>query len=114
LAWTVERAPGVDADIEAIFDFILEASLEFGDSRDVALSRAASRARDIEDEIEKLGLVPYQGTITAFSDGSLRHVTKGRAIIYFQLLSEERRITALAVFYGGQDHHRRFLLRQLR
>ena len=41
----------------------------------------------------------------------LRHVTKNRAVIYFDVYEATQSIRVIAVFFGGQDHQRHMLKR---
>jgi plasmid stabilization system protein ParE len=43
----------------------------------------------------------------------LRHVTLGRAVIWFDVIEDKSNVRILAVFFGGQDHIRRMLARLL-
>jgi len=45
---------------------------------------------------------------------TVRHVAIDRAIYWFDVDEAERKLRILAVFFGGQDHVRRMLLRLLR
>jgi plasmid stabilization system protein ParE len=113
MAYKVERSEASDRDLETIFDFLYEAALGFGEDAATAFERASTRILEIEDAMESLGGVPHQGTLhPGFSDG-LRSVTKGRAIFYFDVDDSEHLVRVLAIFFGGQDHQRRMLLRLL-
>lgn len=113
MAYEVERSEASDRDLEAIFDFLFEAALGFGEDEATAFERAAARVLGIEDAMESLGAVPHQGTLhPEFSDG-LRSVTKDRCIFYFDVDETRRRVRVLAIFFGGQDHRRRMMLRLL-
>lgn len=113
MAYKVERSEASDRDLETIFDFLFEAALGFGEDEETAFERASMRILEIEDAMAALGEVPHQGTLHPdFSDG-LRSVTKGRAIFYFDVDDTEHLVQVLAIFFGGQDHQRRMLLRLL-
>ena len=60
-----------------------------------------------------LGEAPHQGTLRADLLPGLRSVTKDRAIFYFDIDDDRRTVRILAVFFGGQDHTRRMLMRLL-
>lgn len=113
MAYRVERAVATDRDLEAIFDFLFEAALEFGEDEATAFERAAARVTAIEDAMEALGRAPHQGTLRPEIAAGLRSVTKGRAVFYFDLDETAHVLRVLAVFFGGQDHQRRMLLRAL-
>jgi len=113
MGYRVERSEASDRDLEVIFDFLFEAALGFGEDEATAFQRASTRILEIEDAMNALGDVPHQGTLHLdFSDG-LRSVTKGRAIFYFDVDDTKQRVRILAIFFGGQDHQRRMLLRLL-
>lgn len=113
MGYRVERSAQSDRDLETIFDFLFEAALGFGEDEATAFERASTRILEIEDAMEALGDVPHQGTLHPdFSDG-LRSVTKGRAIFYFDVNDSKKVVSVLAIFFGGQDHQRRMLLRLL-
>lgn len=114
MAWTVERSEDADRDLEAIFDFLFQAALDFGEDPETAFERAATRIAAIEDAMEALGRAPRQGTLRPDLLPGLRSVTKGRAILCFDLDERAWRLRVLAVFFGGQDHRRAMLLRLLR
>lgn len=113
MAYRVERSDASDRDLEAVFDFLYEAALGFGEAAATAFERASTRILEIEDAMDALGDVPHQGTLHPdFTDG-LRSVTKGRAIFYFDVDDTQHIVRVLAIFFGGQDHQRRMLLRLL-
>lgn len=113
MAYRVIRSEESDRDLEAIFDFLFEAALGFGEDDATAFQRASSRILEIEDAMIALGDTPHQGTLRADISDDLRSVTKGRAIFYFDVDDSSRLIRVLAVFFGGQDHQTRMLLRLL-
>lgn len=113
MAYKVERARAVDRDLEAIFDFLCESYVAFGEERQEALTRAAKRVEAIERQMLSLGRAPHQGTLRPDLMGGLRCVTKQRAIYYFDVNDGERIVRVLAVFFGGQDHQRAMLRRVL-
>ena len=56
-------------------------------------------------------MLTFQGTLRPELGDGIRNVTKHRAIFYFEVLEEQIRV--LAIFFGGQDHQGRMLLRIL-
>lgn len=113
MAYRVERSEASDRDLEIIFDFLFEAALGFGEDETTAYQRASKRILEIEDAMEALGEEPHQGTLNlGFSDG-LRSVSKGHAIFFFDVDATEQIVRVLGIFFGGQDHQRRMLLRLL-
>lgn len=113
MAYRVLRAAAVAGDLELIFDFVAESAEALGEPAEEAFEIAARRLRGILDAMEGLGAVPHQGTRRPELGPDLRHVTKDRAIFYFDVDDEAEELRILAVFFGGQDHDRRILLRLL-
>ncbi len=114
MAYRVERALDTDRDLEAIFDFLVRSYIDFGEQRGDAFERAGARLADIEAGMAAIGGAPHQGTLRPDLAPKLRSVTKGRAIYYFAVDDDLRRVRFLAVFFGGQDHQRTMLKRLLR
>lgn len=114
MKYAVERSRDVERDLAAIFDFLLESYLAFGEDHATAFDRAADRIREIERATSSLGAVPHQGTLREDILPGIRSVTKDRAIFYFDVHDDRHLVRILAVFFGGQDHQRRMLRRLLR
>jgi plasmid stabilization system protein ParE len=93
MPYRVERSLATDQDLAAIFDFLLESYMAFGEARGEALD------------------LPHQGSLRPDILPGLRSVTKRRAIFYFDVDDELRLVRVLAVFFGGQDHQRAMLRR---
>lgn len=113
MAYEVVRAEGVSLDLELIFDFLVAAAEDFGDDPETALRRAEGRLREIETGMERLGTAPHQGTLRPHLGAGIRNVIRDRAIYYFDIDEPNHRLRVLAVFFGGQDHDARILLRLL-
>jgi plasmid stabilization system protein ParE len=113
LAYKVRRSADTDRDLDEIFEFLVEAALDFGESIETAHDRASSRLVAIERDIRAIGAAPHQGTLRPHMSPGLRNVTKGRAVIYFEVDDAAQIVHVLAVFYGGQDHRQRMLARLL-
>ncbi|MDU9005486.1 type II toxin-antitoxin system RelE/ParE family toxin [Sedimentitalea todarodis] len=109
--YSIVRSLQCDEDLELIFDHLLDAYQDLGDTLDVALDRAATRLFGIEDDLESLGEVPFQGTLEPRIMEGLRHVTKSRAVFYFTIDETNETLRVLGVFFGGQDHIRHILAR---
>ena len=103
MAWRVERSKDTDRDLGLIFDFLVEAARGFGEPPEAALDRAEARILAIEKSMVKLGSAPYQGRLLPDLGEGIRAVTKDRAIFYFTVDDDEKRLRVLAVFFGGQD-----------
>ena len=111
MAFEVVRSRASDRDLEAIFDHLVTTYQGLGDTPAEALDRAAARVRAIEDDMERLGRAPFQGTLREALRPGLRQVTRNRAVFYFEVEEAAGRVRVLAVFFGGQDHVARMLRR---
>jgi plasmid stabilization system protein ParE len=106
MAFKVVRSTEFDWDLDFIHDHLVESYIDLGDTFSDAFDRAEARIDIIEADLEALAQSPHQGTLSPEIAPGLRHVTKNRAIFYFQVDSEQQIILVLAVFFGGQDHVR--------
>ena len=113
MVYKVVRAEEIDTDLELIFDFLVESAEQFGEDPETAFLRAETRVTEIERSLEELIKVPHQGTRRPHLGEGVRNVTKDRAIIYFDVDDEAEILRVLAVFFGGQEHNARILLRLL-
>lgn len=113
MAYEVIRAAAVTLDLGLIFDFLVEAAEEFGENAETAFRRAEQRLDEIEANMDGLGDVPHQGTLRPNLGEGIRNVTKVRAVYYFEVDDDRQVVRVLAVFFGGQDHEARILLRLL-
>jgi len=109
----IVRGDGVDRDLELIFDFLVGAAEELGEDAASAFSLAETRLSRIEANMRMLGRAPLQGTLRPHLGENIRNVTKDRAVFYFDVDEGRRKIRILAVFFVGQDHEARILLRLL-
>ena len=109
--YSVHRSLSCDADLEIIFDHLFRAYCGLGDPVEESLTRAAERLRAIEDALERLGDMPFQGTLEPRVMAGLRHVTKDNAVFYFIVDEAVREVRVLGVFFGSQDHCRHILKR---
>ena len=114
MAFKVVRSTQFDYDLDFIHDHLIESYMGLGDAFSDAFERAANRIEVIETDMEALARSPYQGTLSPEIAPGLRHVTKNRAIFYFQVDEERQIIMVLAVFFGGQDHGQRIVKRLAR
>ena len=62
---------------------------------------------------ERLDTAPFRGECHQDLLPGLRHLAPDRAVTRFRPRPEQRDIQVLAVFFGGQDHQRRMLVRLL-
>ena len=104
MAFKVMRSTRFADDLDRIHDHLIESYIRLGDPFSDAFDRAEARIQAIEMDLETLAQAPYQGTLSPEIAPGLRHVTKNRAIFYFQVDEARQVILVLAVFFGGQDH----------
>jgi toxin ParE1/3/4 len=111
MVYKIDRSPESGRDLEMIFDHLVASYLTFDESLSDAVDHAVQRIRSIEADMDALATLPHQGTADPALGPECRHVTKQRAVIYFDVDDTRRMITILAVFFGGQDHHRHMMRR---
>ncbi|MES1158261.1 MAG: type II toxin-antitoxin system RelE/ParE family toxin [Terricaulis silvestris] len=111
--YKIERLRQATNDLDAIFDFLVESYLNFGDSLESAVSRSAQRVERIKADLRSLATLPHRGIRHDDLVLGLRSVTIDRAIFYFTVDDEARVVRVLAVFFGGQEHQRAMLKRLL-
>lgn len=114
MKFAIEFSSASERDFELIFAHLFESYLGFGESRDAAFRHAAQRIKDIRKAVEKLTTLPDRGTPRDDVSPSLRFLVVDRAIYWFDVDAAARKVRILAVFFGGQDHVRRMLVRLLR
>lgn len=113
MAFRVRFAADAERDFELIFGFLVDSYLSFGEAVETAIERAEERVQSIREDAESIAESPYRGTLHDDLLPGLRHVTLGRAIIWFDIVERSEEVRILAVFFGGQDHRRRMLARLL-
>lgn len=113
-AYAVEFAAEVERDFELIFDFLEESYRSFGEPSGDAMAHAARRIETIRATAAGLGKTPHRGTRAPEMMPNVRHVTIDQAIYWFLVDEDTMTIRILAIFFGGQDHIRRMLVRLLR
>ncbi|MDQ0456352.1 type II toxin-antitoxin system RelE/ParE family toxin [Rhizobium paknamense] len=111
MGFEVQLSEESEIDLALILDHLIEAYCALGDPIADAVNQAAGRLRKIRDDIFSIGASPYQGTLSPDIAAGLRHVTKNRAIIYFDVDDARQTVRVIAVFFGGQDHQRHMLAR---
>ena len=112
--YRVERSRQALSDLDAVYDFLHDAYVQFGESSAEATSRAEKRVRGVAASMRALGDTPRQGTRLDKLAPHLRRVTKDRAVFYFTVNTERRVVRVLAVFFGGQDHQSEMLKRAMK
>jgi toxin ParE1/3/4 len=109
--YAVRRSVQAGRDLSLIFDLLIDSYTALGEDAASAFERAANRVRAIDSAMEGLGRAPFQGTLREDLMPGLRQVTKNSVIFYFLTGEVRERVDVLAVFFGGQDHQRRMLIR---
>ena len=100
-------------DFELIFDFLFESYLHFDEDVEAALRKAEHKTQSVRKNANKLATHPYRGTLHDDLLPGLRHITVERAIYWFDVIEDQNLVRILAIFYGGQDHQTKMLLRLL-
>ena len=113
MPYRIEFAEASERDLELIFDHLFESYLGFGESTVHALDHAAERIRDIRAAADSLTLFPERGTARADILPGLRFMVMQRAIFWYDVDDEAQTVQVLGIFFGGQDHIRRMLIRLL-
>jgi toxin ParE1/3/4 len=111
--WTVVFAADAAQDLALIEEHLVEAYRSFGESTAEASSHAERRVDQIITSSERLALAPFRGEPHDDLLPGLRHLAFDQAVLWFQIDSSLQLVRVLAVFFGGQDHQRRILLRLL-
>jgi len=110
-SYRVRRALATDRDLTLLADFLFESYREFGDDIEEALSRAERRLHAVEDMMASLAHHPHRGAPRPDLLAGLRSLTADRVVLYFDVDDTALEVRILGVFFGGQDHHRRMLVR---
>lgn len=113
MTFRLEFSAEAERDFGLIFDHLMESYIGFGESPEDALDRAAARVREIRASAERILAAPHRGESHDDILPGLRHLALGRAIYRFDVDESRRTVRVLAVFFGGQDHVRRMMLRLL-
>lgn len=113
MVFRVTLSTEAEHDFELIFEFLVESYVSFGETIEQALGHALERIQDMRADTERIAKAPYRGTLHDDLLPGLRHVTLGRAIVWFEVVEASKEIRVLALFFGGQDHRRRMMARLL-
>jgi plasmid stabilization system protein ParE len=106
MAFKVVRSTQFDDDLDHIHEHLIGSYAGLGDTFVDAFDRATRRLDTLEADLDAIARSPYQGTLTPQIAQGLRHVTKNMAVFYFDIDEDSGSVVFLAVFFGGQDHHR--------
>ncbi|MCA3278617.1 MAG: type II toxin-antitoxin system RelE/ParE family toxin [Roseomonas sp.] len=113
MPYRIEFAAASENDLELIFDHLFESYLSFGESTVHALEHAAMRISHIRAAAEGLTLFPERGTERRDILPGLRFMVMDRAIYWYDVDDQAQAVRVLGIFFGGQDHIRRMLIRLL-
>ena len=111
--WSVVFATDATNDLLLIADHLAQAYRGFGEPPAEAKRHAQARIEAIITAAERLATAPFRGESRDDLLPGLRHLALDRAVYWFRPCAEQRHIQVLAVFFGGQDHQRRMLVRLL-
>lgn len=100
-------------DFELIFDHLTDSYTALGEPRALAMQHAAARVKFILTTADRLCRAPFRGESHDDILPDLRHLTLDRAIYWYITDRPSQQLRVLAVFFGGQDHLRKMLLRLL-
>lgn len=111
--WTVVFAAEAINDLLLITEYLAQAYCSFGESPAEADRHAQARIEAIIAAAERLATAPWRGESHDELMPDLRNLALDRAVYWFRPGAQHRHIQVLAVFFGGQDHQRRMLVRLL-
>ncbi len=113
MAFRLDFSDAAERDLLLILDHLFDSYCSFGEPPGEALSHAAERVRKIRGSADRICTAPDRGTNHDHLVPGLRHLTIDRAIFWYEIDVEQEVVRVLAVFFGGQDHVRRMMLRLL-
>ena len=111
--WTVVFAEDAINDLVLITEYLTQAYCSFGEPLAEANRHAQLRFESIIAKAERLAIAPLRGESRDDLLPGLRYFALDRSVYWFRPRAEQRDIQVLAVFFGGQDHQRRMLVRLL-
>ena len=113
MPYRIEFAEAAERDLELIFNHLDESYVGFAESTNYALEHAAERNRHVRAHAERLELFPERGIARGDILPGLRFMVMERAIYWYDVDDQTRAVRVLGIFFGGQDHIRRMLIRLL-
>jgi len=111
MAFRLEISAEAERDFELIFDHLLKSYTSFGESIENAVGHAEARVLEIRAAAHGISLAPHRGERHDDILPGLRHLMINRAIFWFDVDVTNECVRVLAVFFGGQDHVRRMMVR---
>jgi plasmid stabilization system protein ParE len=114
VAFRIEFAADAERELDLTLDQLVASYEAFGESPAEAFGHGVRRVRAIRRAADGLAAAPYRGTLHAGWRAGLRHVMIDGAVYWFVVDEDATVVRILAVFFGGQDHERRMLIRLFR
>ena len=111
MAFRLEFSAAAERDFELIFDHLFESYVDFGERPDEAVEHAGARVLEIRSAADRILTAPHRGERHDDILPGLRHLSLGRATYWFEVDEGREAARILSVFFGGQDHIRRMLVR---
>ena len=111
--WTVAFAAEAINDLLLITEHLTQAYCGLGEPMAEANRHAQLRIESIIAKAERLAVAPLRGESRDDLLSGLRYLALDHAAYWFRPRAEQRDFQVLAVFFGGQDHQRRMLVRLL-
>jgi plasmid stabilization system protein ParE len=111
--WTVVFAVEAINGLVLITEYLTQAYSGFGEALVEAQHHALERIEAIITAAERLATAPFRGESHDDLVPGLRHLALDRAVTWFRARAEQWEVQVLAVFFGGQDHQSRMMVRLL-
>jgi toxin ParE1/3/4 len=111
--WTVVFAVEAINGLVLITEYLTQACSGFGEPLVEAQYHAQKRIEAIITAAERLATAPLRGESHDDLLPGLRHLALDLALTWFRARAEQLVVQVLAVFFGGQDHQRSMMVRQL-
>ena len=111
--WRLEFAARAEADFELIFDHLFESYRNFGEPFEQAFEHARIRVLQVRRDTERILIAPDRGQRRDDLLEGCRNLAIDRASYWFIADQDEKLVTVLAVFFGGQHEQQRMMTRLL-
>lgn len=112
--WKIEVSEAAERDLGLLFFHLADSYAEFGSNRHEAAAQARTRVQKVFAATERIASAPMRGERHDDWMPGLRHLTLDKGVYWYLVDEGAKCVRILAIFYGGQDHQRRMLLRLLR
>jgi toxin ParE1/3/4 len=111
--WTVVFAVESINGLVPITEYLTQAYSGFGEALVEAQYHEQERIEAIITAAERLATAPLRGESHDALLPGLRHLALDLAVTWFRPRAEQQEVQVLVVFFGGQDHQRRMMVRLL-